>query len=732
VQLGIILSALFDITANEFRDQFSNTRADGSFGRRLLQRTSELGRDQPEPGEVSAWNESLAALADALHEAGLGDLTMFIEFAMPPALEYADVILAGPGRAEDEPVYVLVELKQWTEFPVRGDGKVDIDHREDEHNWKRHPWKQAVNYVDYLSDAYGLLKADRFYPVAFLHNATDSFMAALGKVRAGAGADMFGASEVDRFQKFLQHRFRAGSSTEAAGLLRRARVRQSETLLNRMDAEFDPTAQGRFVLLNEQQEAYELVAAAAERAELTGQKAAVIVHGRPGTGKTAVALKLAGSYFCSGKSVYYRVWHTAFREALIQHSGVPRKVANHVFISPRKKNATEAAMKLSADLSICDEAHRLEAHTITRSFRREEYQLDDILWASRVHVFFVDDDQQVTMTDIGTVERLEKDLKDRGIEVEKIELKTQFRNGGVAAYVHWVRCLVGLEDQQPEYWRQRDDFKVWIAEWPGEVEEILQSQRGEDDRYRMTAGYCWKWPTGKKRGKVEIGQWSKFWNLRSAASDGPKAMKWAWDKNGEGQVGCVHTAQGLEWEWAGVIIGKDLVLQDGHIVPVLEENIDLPNYADDPEKRRIAEKLIRNAYYILLTRGMRGMVIYAQDEGLRNYLRSLVEPLALPLNTKEEDDLGKALGRVGPDIRTAIESVHESGAPRARSSMEYVPRHRSVLAWREQRVVILGDHLAPDEAQQWIDDYAAAGWEARQASNWDPEALQQALRRGPK
>lgn len=727
------MSAYFERTASALLQEFSNTANDGRLGKVLTAKFKRRGAKKPQPGEVNSWNQSLPALARALDDAGLGNLTMFIEFTMPPSNRCADVILAGSGKEHGKPVYMVVELKQWTEFPVRqGDGMVDVSQDGEAPNWKMHPWKQVRNYMEYLADAYGVLGSGFLYGAAYLHNATDTFMSELRQVRGGAGSYMFGADEVGDFTSFLHRIFATGNTADAARLLRTARPRVSDGLLSRIQEEFRVDAKDRFVLLAEQKLAYEMVFDAVHEAALTGQKAAVIVRGKPGTGKTAVALKLAGEYFLSKRGVFYQVWHQAFREGLIAHSGLKRNVAERIFVSPRGKYVRTRQAPENIALSICDEAHRLEEWTRERSVQGVGPQIEDILAVTNVHVFFIDDDQQVKLKEIGSVERLRKELEDRNVLVSEIELTTQFRSGGVEAYVDWTRKLVGLEASPPERWQQREDFELWIAERPAEVEEILKERAGDDERYRITAGFCWKWSDKKdedgiKRDFVRIGDWTRKWNLKTASEEGPKSMQWAWEKGGFEQIGCIHTSQGLEWEWTGIIIGPDLVWDGDGTVPVLEKNLDLPNYAGTPQKREKAMKLIRNAYYVLLTRGQRGAVIYAEDSRLRAALRSLVDPMPLPLNAKEEQDLSGAVSRLDPDVKATVNAFHRAGGPLARAQVEYVPSHRAHLAWREKRVAILPDTLSADEADVAKQAYAEAGWTARRQSDWDASSLLAAL-----
>jgi DUF2075 family protein len=126
---------------------------------------------------------------------------------------------------------------------------------------------------------------------------------------------------------------------------------------------------------------------------------------------------------------------------------------------------------------------------------------------------------------------------------------------------------------------------------------------------------------------VQIGDWQRPWNLKGDRSIGgaPAAALWATDPAGFGQVGCVYTAQGFEYDYAGVVIGPDLVWRDNHWVSVRRANRD-PDFRNS---KRVSDaefdRLVRNVYKVLLTRGMRGVVIHSTDEPTLRHLRELAE-----------------------------------------------------------------------------------------------------------
>ena len=124
---------------------------------------------------------------------------------------------------------------------------------------------------------------------------------------------------------------------------------------------------------------------------------------------------------------------------------------------------------------------------------------------------------------------------------------------------------------------------------------------------RIAAGYCWPWSDprpGGARLDVEIGDWHKPWNNKKETSHGgaPGTPFWASDAAGFEQVGCVYTAQGFEYDYAGVIIGADLVWRETAGSPAGAQPRH-PGQAGDADQ---FDRAVRNTYKVLLTRGMRG------------------------------------------------------------------------------------------------------------------------------
>jgi DUF2075 family protein len=231
---------------------------------------------------------------------------------------------------------------------------------------------------------------------------------------------------------------------------------------------------------------------------------------------------------------------------------------------------------------------------------------------------------------MGTVEDIEKHARGRGLEVYRVDLNTQYRSGGSAEYVEWVELLLGLVPGGPVPWAGNDRFEVRTAPSPSAMEQALAEKLAQHQNARMAAGYCWTWSDPRADGSlvpdVQIGDWSRPWNLKGDRSvgDAPPAALWASDERGFGQVGCVYTAQGFEYEWNGVLLGPDLVWRTDRWVAVRSANRD-PDFRNT---KRVSDAefdlLVRNVYKVLLTRGLRGVYLYSTDDETQRFLEQLV------------------------------------------------------------------------------------------------------------
>jgi DUF2075 family protein len=387
-----------------------------------------------------------------------------------------------------------------------------------------------------------------------------------------------------------------------------------------------------FLLLDEQMVAYELVLAAVEEAgksnsEGRSQKKVVIVRGGPGSGKSAVAITLLSTLARRGKRVLHATGSRAFTETLRKDVAGGDERSGDVF---KYFNDFDRIGDNSLDVLVCDEAHRVRADPRGRP----SSQIARLIDVAKVPVFLLDENQVVRPNEIGTMEKIVEMASLKGCLIEEVRLDGQFRCGGSAAFDEWALRLLGIVEGGPIAWSDLiagmdDEYVVDWVESPHSLETWLTRQaRNFSGTARIAAGFCWDWSdpvrsNGEYRlvDDVVIGGWRWPWNVKQGreAPGFPSASYWASDPAGFGQVGCIYTAQGFEYDWAGVIFGNDFVIRDGRWRPYPKNSQDKVIKGVDV---RIVGHLIRNTYKVLMTRGMQGVCLYSVDPETNDYLRT--------------------------------------------------------------------------------------------------------------
>lgn len=595
------------------------------------QMTYRTGR-KPSASEYRSWRRSFPALHADLVAAGLHDVEMLFEYQLPLTSKRADVVVVGQHPQTGGPSYLVVELKQWSHAERFEDSDSLIRIEQYGQRPVTHPALQVRDYCDYMLGFTTVLadEPQSLAGVAYLHNATDSAVEDLYRIPGDLLGSVYTGQRRGEFQEFLKSRFAPGVSGAAyADHLLSSRIAPSRQLL--AVAAEEVQHREMFVLLDEQRDAYNFVLHAVERARRSNTKTAVVVSGGPGSGKSVIALSLLGELSRQGRSVLHATGSRSFTQTLRKVAGRRAPRVQKMF---QYFNSFVASAPNDLDALILDEAHRIRETSVSRWTRAEHRtgkpQVEELLDAARVPIFLLDEFQVVRPGEQGTVEDIEKHAANRGIGVVKIDLNAQFRCGGSEEYVLWVKRLLGLEPGGPIEWIGDPHFNVEVVDSPYEMEAYLATKLEGGYSARIAAGYCWPWsdprPDGTLVPDVRIDDWSKPWNLKGDRSIGgaPAAALWATDPAGFDQVGCVYTAQGFEYDYSGVVMGPDLVWRDDRWVVVRGANKD-PDF-----KNRIKvsdadfDRLVRNVYKVLLTRGMRGVSLYSTDRETQDYLRRLV------------------------------------------------------------------------------------------------------------
>jgi len=271
------------------------------------------------------------------------------------------------------------------------------------------------------------------------------------------------------------------------------------------------------------------------------------------------------------------------------------------------------------DCILIDEAHRLMV-------RYGNSQIRDLIEAALVSVFFIDEDQRVTTKDIGSKQEIFKIAKEIGATVisnDNLTLQSQFRCNGSDGYIAFLDNLLGIKETANSSLDGLDyDFRIYDD--PVKMRDDLRILNNINNKSRMVAGYCYDW-ISKNNSSVNLfdiklkNNFNAQWNFGSTST-------WAIDEDSFEQVGCIHTSQGLEFDYVGVIIGNDLKVENGKIIT--DQNAvastDFSSGIRTCKSKDFADKLIKNTYKTLMTRGQKGCFVYCEDDKLSEYMRKYI------------------------------------------------------------------------------------------------------------
>ena len=623
------------------------------------------------PSEMQSWKHSLLEMAKVLGDEEIpDDAGVAIEYQLPQSAKRIDFVITGEDALARTKV-MIIELKQWSESR-RSDKDAIVWARRGGRAGERegtHPSYQAWSYAAYLQDFNTAVQDGgmTLQPCAYLHNHPRDGEIDHPHYRAHLErAPLFLARERAKLQAFIREHVRHGDRKGALYAIERGRIRPSKMLIDSVAG----LLQGKpeFVLIDDQKVAHETILQADARA--IQHKQVVIVQGGPGTGKSVIAINLLGALIARQRNVRYVSKNAAPRavyEAKLPGTFTKTRISN-LFSGSGAFVNVEAD---SYDTLIVDEAHRLnEKSGLYRN--QGDNQVKELIRSARCTVFFVDDDQRVTLLDIGHTEELRRRARELGAEVTELELSSQFRCNGSDGYLAWLDNTLDIRGTtNPTLDGAEYDFRVFDN--PSDLHALVALKNRANNRARVVAGYCWKWPSKKdaQAWDIEMPQFDyrRRWNLDKDGS------LWIVTPGSVEQVGCIHTCQGLELDYVGVIIGPDLAYRDGHIVTDATKRASSDQSvkglksmlkAEPAASLAMADVIVKNTYRTLLTRGMKGCYVYCTDAPLAAYIRSRL--------------------RAGSAI-TAADDLNTDAAAAARTPSNVVPLRRVSKDERDAGVI---------------------------------------------
>jgi DUF2075 family protein len=577
--------------------------------------------------EVNSWKNSMQFMRNVLDDSAIpNDAQISIECQVPNTSKRIDFIITGQN-ADKKDCAVIIELKQWQEATITSmDGVVNTfvgGNKRDVSHPSYQAWSYAALLEGFNEEVY--TKNITLKPCAFLHNCESpgDLINPFYKNHIDK-APLFIKDDVIKLAEFIKTFVKFGDPSNIMYRIEHGKIRPSKTISDSIAKMIN--GNDEFVMVDDQKVAYEfarnLVYESSEQI-----KNVLIVRGGPGTGKSVVAIQLTARLTADQKLVQY-----------VSKNSAPRDVYASKLTGYRTKSWVNNLFKGSGnylntsnnefDALIVDEAHRLNEKSGLYS-NLGENQIKEIINAAKCAIFFIDEDQRVTIKDIGSKQEIEFWARKAGARVKYLELESQFRCNGSDGYLSWldnmleIRPTANLKISELNY-----QFKVFKT--PNEMFEQIAQLNQVRNRARMVAGYCWPWNSKKDKNAMDIiipeHNFQMKWNLTEDGS------LWIISPESVNQIGCIHTCQGLEVDYIGVIIGPDMVIRDGKWLCRSDKRarsdksifgIKSLIQRDPIHGQEMANLIIKNTYRTLMTRGMKGCFVYSTDEETTKWLLEL-------------------------------------------------------------------------------------------------------------
>lgn len=594
----------------------------------------EVVKKRPSVPEFNSWKNSMQYMRGVLSDSEIPNNTgIAIEYNIPPTGCRIDFMMSGYNK--DKSNVVIIELKQWDKATEVGEmdgiykvntytggGMRDVNH----------PSYQAMTYANLIKDYNEAvqLKDINVVPCAYLHNYyfedDDTLKSNMYKEYTDK-APLFGHNDVVNLRNFIKRYIETGDDGNILYEIDHGRIRPSKMLQDSLRNMLKGNRE--FYMIDNQKIVYEYALRNAIDTVSRNEKNVMIVRGGPGTGKSVLAVNLLVELNNRNMTCFYVTKNAAPRSVYSSklRGDFTQTYINHLF-QGSGSFIDEERNKL--DCLVVDEAHRLNAKS--GMFQNKgENQIKEIINAAKFSVFFIDENQKVTLKDIGSEDLIKKLANEAGAGIYTFDLDSQFRCNGSDGYIAWLDRVLDIKDTA-NFDIDGFDYDFKVLDDPNEVRRLIEEKNKKNNKSRMVAGYCWNWISeGKNNSEIHDIEIPEFnfgmsWNLGNSTT-------WAIDPESVNEVGCIHTCQGLEFDYVGVIIGDDLRYEDGHIVTDYTKRAKtdtslngikkIANEQGEEVANKIADNIIKNTYRTLMTRGMKGCYVYCVDKGMQEYLKRI-------------------------------------------------------------------------------------------------------------
>ncbi len=581
--------------------------------------------------EYNSWIHSLPKVAEALKDESIPqEANVGVEYKLIDTKQRVDFLIYGKDENDIENV-VLIELKQWSSVKrssLKDYVNTDGGHGPDDY-W--HPSYQAYNYANIMKyfNEYIYSNGVEVNACSYLHNMPEGYETILNDEKSYPivhTAPSFLEDDQKKLSEFIS-KYIKKPYKQTLYEIDGSRIKPSEGF-SKMVAD---SIKGKPFFSYDAEQSYSVskIVSEVQEALNKGERRTLIIKGGPGSGKSIVAINALGQLLNPNDGNERR------NACYVTANFTPRTYFGDVLTDDFTKKAIKELFKTPAafakasaydfDCIIVDEAHRMLKWKFGWGLGRDVDVIDKLFNASRVNVFMIDEDQVVTASDDLSIKQIKEYAQKYGskvIEDNRMILSSQFRCVGGERYIDFVNKVLGYTNEFVSLKGIHYDVKI--------MDSMTDMMKEWDKKYksshqlRLIAGYTHEWVSKDDENAYDFEYDDRNvllkWNVKKA--DRVAVLDDTQIKN----VFCIHTIQGLEVEYAGVIIGKDLTYNKEK--GCIEFHPEMNARTDNDSKIRtspyeLAERLIRNTYKVLLTRGVKGTYIYAEDDALREYLKEV-------------------------------------------------------------------------------------------------------------
>ena len=616
---------IYEATKAEFMDDVFSDQLSEKIRELYLKKVGKANQS-----EINAWDQSMQYMFKVLSTDAIPAKSgVAIEFKIPATSKRVDFIITGLNSKDNESA-VIVELKQWQELKsVPEKDAVVITRFKAGEQETAHPSYQAYSYACTIKNYNEMVQTKNIslHPCAYLHNyvsrANDPLFSTHYKEYLDQ-APSFVKGDALKLQNFICKYIKRADDKEVLYHIESGKIKPSKALQDALVRML--RGKEEFLMLDTQKVIYETALFMSKQSFNTDAKQVMIVEGGPGTGKSVLAINLLVNLTKLGMVCQY-----------VTKNSAPRYVYQAMLQAEHKKSFIDNLFKGSGcyvessanelDVLLVDEAHRLGIKSGMFN-NKGENQTKEIINAAKFSVFFIDECQKVTASDYGSKEEIIRFAEAAGAKIVELELDSQFRCNGSDAFLTWLDDVLEIRETANEAYFEHD-YDYQVIDDPNLLREMILERNAINNKARIVAGYCWDWPangrnrTDSKDIKIPEYNFEMSWNLGSTQT-------WAIDSNSVSEAGCIHTSQGLEFDYVGVIVGKDLRYEDGSVITDYTRRASTDKSLNgvkgkcqkgDADAIRRADEIIRNTYRTLMTRGQKGCYIYCEDKALGEYIK---------------------------------------------------------------------------------------------------------------